>query len=161
MWKTWIIVCEGFVTMLMLVRRSSKKKRWFSASEGRALFPWHWGFATVWIQTQGFPGNWGDFQIKEVFTLITLTTQICGTARDEPKEHSGEKLLRHCLQQQRCWVPHRAWLQVEANPWKEALINMSIFQVGVRIHCQGIHLQKGADQGHLEQGRYPKLLINW
>ena len=64
MWKTWIIDSEGFATMLMLVRKSSKKKRWFSASEGQARFPWHWGFVTAWTQIPGFPGNWGNFQIQ-------------------------------------------------------------------------------------------------
>ena len=32
-------------------------------------------------------------------------------------------------------------------------------QVGIRVHCQGIHLQKGADQGHREQGSYHKFLL--
>ena len=111
MWKTWIIDSEDSATMLTLARRSSRRRRWFSASGEQALFPWPWGSVTAWTQTQGFPGNSGLAKFLGSFSL-TPNNQICGTTRDEPKEHSGEKLLWHCLQQQCCWVPHRAWLQV-------------------------------------------------
>ena len=155
MWKTWIIDSEDSATMLTLARRSSRRRRWFSASGEQARFPWPWGSVTAWTQTQGFPGNSGLAKFLGSFSLAP-NNQICGTTRDEPKEHSGEKLLWHCLQQQCCWVPHRAWLQViKYNQLlgKEIGHHWSLIQAGVWVYCEGIHLQEGQDQGHSEQGR--------
>ena len=51
----------------------------------------------------------------EIFPDLMWNNQICGPAWDESKEHSGEKLLWHCLQQQCCRVPHWAGMQVQSS----------------------------------------------